>query len=137
MNRRNASLSKIHIAKKDLALDDDTYRALLARVTGKRSAKDLTPRQVSAVLAEFERLGWEPKPAAKAGRTPKPSADRAALMGKIEAFLAEAKRSWAYADGMALRMFRVARTEWLDAEQLRAVIAALAYDARRHGRPTE
>jgi len=56
-------------------------------------------------------------------------------MGKIEAFLAEAKRSWAYADGMALRMFKVERVEWLDPGQLQKMVAALTYDARRHGRP--
>ncbi|WP_439861605.1 gp16 family protein [Pseudomonas sp. MBLB4136] len=131
------SLAKIHIAKAQLGLDDDSYRALLARVAGVRSAKDLTKRQVGAVLAEFERLGFQPKPAKKAGRkAPKPTPDRQALLGKIEAFLAEAKRPWTYADAMALRMFKVDRLEWLDSDQLRRLIAALAYDAKRHGRPT-
>lgn len=136
MNRRTAALSKIHIAKKDLGMDDETYRALLARVAGVRSAKDLNPRQVSAVLAEFQRLGWQPVAAKKAGRkAPKPAPDRAALVGKIEAFLAEAGRPWAYADAMAKRMFKVERVEWLDGEQLQKLVAAFVYDAKRHGRP--
>jgi phage gp16-like protein len=131
------SLAKIHIAKAQLGLDDDTYRALLARVAGVRSAKDLNKRQIGAVLAEFERLGFQPKPAKKAGRkAPKSAPDRRAQIGKIEAFLAEAARPWAYADAMALRMFKVERVEWLDADQLRRLIAALTYDAKRHGRPT-
>lgn len=132
-----SSLAKIHIAKAQLGLDDDTYRALLARVAGVRSAKELSPRQIGAVLAEFQRLGWTPKPAKKAGRsTPKPAAERKAQMGKIEALLAEAGRPWAYADAMALKLFRVERVEWLDSDQLGRLIAALAYDAKRHGRPT-
>ena len=136
MSTRNLQLSKIHIAKKDLGLDDETYRALLVRVAGVRSAKDLTPRQTGAVLAEFARLGWEPTKAKKQGRkAPKAAPDRVKLMGKIEAFLTEAKRSWAYADGMALRMFKVERVEWLDPQQLQKMVAALTYDARRHGRP--
>ena len=136
MTTRNLQLSKIHIAKKDLGLDDETYRALLARVAGVRSAKDLTPRQIGAVLAEFARLGWESKPTKKQGRkAPTAAPDRVKLVGKIEAFLAEAKRSWAYADGMALRMFKVERVEWLDPQQLQKVVAALTYDARRHARP--
>lgn len=136
MSTRNLQLSKIHIAKKDLGLDDETYRALLVRVAGVRSAKDLTPRQTGAVLAEFTRLGWAPALAKKHGRkAPKPAPDREKLVGKIEAFLAEAKRSWAYADGMALRMFKVERVEWLDPGQLQKLVAALTYDARRHGRP--
>lgn len=136
MSTRNLQLSKIHIAKKDLGLDDETYRALLVRVAGVRSAKDLTPRQAGAVLAEFTRLGWAPAQAKKHGRNaPKPAPDREKLVGKIKAFLAEAKRSWAYADGMALRMFKVERVEWLDPGQLQKLVAALTYDARRHGRP--
>lgn len=131
-----SSLAKIHIAKAQLGLDDDTYRALLARVAGVRSAKELSPRQVGAVLAEFERLGWTPKSAKKAGRaTPKPAATRKALVGKIEAQLADAGRPWAYADAMALRMFQVERVEWCDTDQLRRLVAALAYDAKRNGRP--
>lgn len=130
------SLAKIHIAKAQLGLDDDTYRALLARVAGVRSAKDLTKRQVGAVLREFERLGFKPAPAKKAGRAvPKPAPERAAQIGKIEAFLAEAGRPWAYADAMALRMFQIERVEWLDSGQLQRLVTAFVYDAQRHGRP--
>ena len=131
-----SSLAKIHIAKSQLGLDDETYRALLARVAGVRSAKDLSPRQIVAVIAEFERLGWKPKTARKTSRTkPNPAAERKKLVSKIEAFLAEANRPWEYADGMALRMFKVERIEWCDFDQLRKVIAALSYDAKRQGRP--
>jgi phage gp16-like protein len=138
MNTRNLQLSKIHIAKKDLGLDDETYRALLARVAGVRSAKDLNSRQIGHVLAEFARLGWQSTTKQKVARnTPKPAEDRKKLMSKVEAFLTEAKRSWAYADGMALRMFKVERVEWLDPEQLHKMVAALTYDARRHGRPVQ
>lgn len=136
MNTRNLQLSKIHIAKKDLGLDDDTYRALLGRVAGVCSAKDLTARQIGHVLAEFTRLGWASTATKQTGRkAPTAAQDRKKLIGKIEAFLAEAKRTWTYADGMALRMFKVERVEWLDPQQLRKMVAALTYDARRHGRP--
>lgn len=138
MNTRNLQLSKIHIAKKDLGLDDETYRALLMRIAGVRSAKDLNPRQIGFVLAEFSRLGWQSTTQQKSGRkAPVAAVDRQKLMGKVEAFLAEANRSWAYADGMALRMFKVERVEWLDPGQLHKLIAALTYDARRHARPEQ
>ncbi|WP_310620907.1 gp16 family protein [Flexibacterium corallicola] len=52
-------LAQIHIAKKDLALDDDNYRAILKRVTGKASAKDLSDAQRMRVVNEFKRLGWQ------------------------------------------------------------------------------
>lgn len=133
-----SSLAKIHIAKAQLGMDDETYRAILARVAGVRSAKDLSPRQIGAVIAEFVRLGWVPTVAKKAGRKKPNAADaRKPLMGKIEAFLAEANRPWAYADAMALRMFKVERVEWCDAGQLQPLVAALTYDAKRQGRPTK
>lgn len=139
MNRRNLQLSKIHIAKKDLGLDDETYRALLNRVAGVTSAKDFTPLQTVAVLAEFERLGWKPNTKPKAGGRAKPNVapDRKKLVGKIEAFMAEAGRPWEYADGMALRMFKVERVEWLNAKQLGSLVSALTYDAKRNGRQPE
>ena len=52
------SLAAIHVAKKELDLDDDDYRDVLERVTGKRSAKDLTPHERSLVMNEFTRLGF-------------------------------------------------------------------------------
>ena len=55
----NSALAKIHIAKKDLALDDDTYRALLKRITKQTSSAKMNDRQHVAVLAEFKRLGWD------------------------------------------------------------------------------
>jgi phage gp16-like protein len=135
MSLRQSNLAKIHIAKKALGLDDETYRALLARVAGVTSAKDLNPRQVSAVLAEFQRLGWQPPAKPKGRPAPNPAPDRKKLIGKIEAQLATAGRPWAYADAMCSRMFKVERVEWCDSDQLQRLVAALVYDAKRHGRP--
>ena len=60
---RNAMLAKIHIAKKELGLDDDTYRDILERITGQRSAAKCTDAQLDAVLADFKKKGFRPKPA--------------------------------------------------------------------------
>lgn len=133
-DKRNQQLSKIHIAKKDLGLDDDSYRAMLMRIAGKTSSKDLSPLQMANVLRELERLGWQPK---RGRAKPKPAADRAKLVGKIEAQLADAGRSWEYGDGIAKRLYKVEKVEWLNPEQLRGVVAALSYDAKRRGRQHE
>ncbi|ODT18896.1 MAG: hypothetical protein ABS35_22690 [Kaistia sp. SCN 65-12] len=53
------SLAAIHVAKKELDLDDDDYRNVLERVTGKRSAKDLSFHERALVMKEFGRLGFE------------------------------------------------------------------------------
>ena len=129
-----ATLAKIHIAKKELAMDDDAYRALLQNIARVASAKDLTPVQAGRVLDHMKQCGWKPKNSKKTGKRPNPPSDKAALICKIEAQLTEAKRPWAYADGMAKHMFGVDKVDWCELDQLKRIVAALAYDAKRNGR---
>lgn len=56
---RRALIAKIQIAKKQLAMVDDGYRALLVRATGKSSSTDCTDEQLVRVIGEFKRLGFE------------------------------------------------------------------------------
>lgn len=56
-----AQLALIHIAKKDLRLDDDTYRDILFVRFGKESARDLEPEEIAALLEHFRSLGWKPR----------------------------------------------------------------------------
>lgn len=126
----NATLAKIHIAKKQLGLDDETYRAMLLQHGGVNSSKDLTAEGAARVLAHLERSGFKPAPG-KHGKRPKSKPGCSALMDKVEALLADAKRPWAYANGMAKRMFRVDQVGWLDAVQLGKLVAALQIDADR------
>lgn len=55
---RRGLIAKIHIAKSQLAMEDDSYRAMLQRVTGKESSADMTTAQLQSVIAEFGRLGF-------------------------------------------------------------------------------
>ena len=55
--RRALAISKIHVGKRGLALTDETYRAVLERVTGKRSCKDMTEVELGRVIEELARLG--------------------------------------------------------------------------------
>lgn len=57
----------IHVAKTQLGLDDDTYRAMLHRVTGKRSSAEMTPAERGLVLDEMRRQGFEMRPPASRG----------------------------------------------------------------------
>ncbi|HHM6772721.1 TPA: gp16 family protein [Pseudomonas aeruginosa] len=132
MSLRNVNLAKIHIAKAQLGLDDDDYRALLGRVAGVRSAKELGPRQVAQVLVEFQRLGWKPESKQQGRATPKVPQNRKVVLKKVEALLASASRPWSYADAMAKRMFQRERVEWLDDDQLYRLMQALIIDRSRH-----
>ena len=50
-------LASIHVKKKQLGLEEDDYRNLLQRVTGKRSSKDLSSTERFRVIQEMDRLG--------------------------------------------------------------------------------
>lgn len=52
-------MAKLHIARKDLGLDDDTYRAMLQNLTGKRSSADCTDRQLVMLVAALRKRGWK------------------------------------------------------------------------------
>ena len=55
-------LAKTHIAKKDLGIDDDEYRAILWSRYKKRFAAKLTLQPAWDLVAHFKRLGWRPRP---------------------------------------------------------------------------
>lgn len=55
-----SDLAKIHIAKKELGLDDATYRDILRDRYHLESAADLTPRQAADLIAYFRQKGWRP-----------------------------------------------------------------------------
>jgi phage gp16-like protein len=70
MSMRTSLLATVHVAKKELQLDDTTYRQVLARVVKKSSSGDCTDAQLRLLIAEFERLGWKKKPGKKAAKRP-------------------------------------------------------------------
>lgn len=138
--QRSAAKQKIKIAQKQLGMDDDAYRALLQRVAGVNSSTKLDDKGIDRVLAEMQRLGFQPTRPARAGRKATGSEDKQALLDKIDAMLAEAGLSSRYADGIATRMFSEPGIDGkkptmihraCDARQLRAVIAALDKQAKK------
>jgi len=132
---KNAQIAKIHIAKAQLKMDDDSYRAFLTRVTGVSSSKSLNPKQLGLVLLELEKLGFKPAASKKAGRArPRLPESRQKILAKIEALLSEAGRPFAYADGMAQQMFKRQRLEWLTDNELYKLMQALIIDANRRKR---
>lgn len=118
-------LAQIHIAKAQLGLSDEDYRAILARTAGVSSSKDLDNRTVGGVLHEFRRLGFQPKAPKKAGRVPN-TFNKHEQMIKIEAQLTDMGLSWEYAGAIAKRQTGIERIDWLRTEaQFKGVIAAL------------
>ena len=53
---RQRDLARIHLVKKQLGLDDGTYRELLSGLTGKSSTKEMTRQERWIVIQEMTRL---------------------------------------------------------------------------------
>jgi phage gp16-like protein len=62
---RKAMIAKIHIAKKELGLEDEDYRFLLKSITGKDSCKYMHEGELEKVLEVLYALGFEPKKKAR------------------------------------------------------------------------
>ncbi|WP_272693073.1 gp16 family protein [Providencia sp. PROV077] len=121
----------IKAAQKYLNIDDETYRSILVRMTGKDSAKKLTLDELSQVRDYLHDQGYPRKSARKHGRRPRVTASRQLILDKIEALLTDAGRHWNYAKSMANHMFKRQEIEWLTSSELTKLMQALAKDADR------
>lgn len=116
-----------------LGWDDVTYRSVIARLTGgKTSAKACSVQELSNLKEYMHNQGFPRKAPTNKGRRPNVAMHRKAVLSKIEALLADAGRSWAYAEGLASHMYKQNVIEWLSDEQLTSVMVALVKDARRN-----
>lgn len=93
----------INIAKSQLGLDEDTYRAMLVRVTGRASLRQMSERQRIDVLDELKRRGFKIRQ--KAGKALPPSTKPYIRM--VHALWRSCHRAGAIEDGSrgALRAF--------------------------------
>lgn len=133
MSNRQAELAKIHIAKAQLGLDEDAYRAMLWSVARVESAADLDEGGRRKVLAHLRSRGatFERPSKRPSKRRPQPDETISAQVRKIEALLADGGKPWAYAHAIAKRQHGVERVEWCTSDQLRGVITALVEQTKR------
>lgn len=78
MANRNNQLAQIHIAKKELGMDDDTYRSMLWTVARVNSSRDLDMHGRYKVVMHLKALGWKP------GRSKKKSPASAHKLSKTQ-----------------------------------------------------
>lgn len=139
----NRGKSLIHVAKTQLSMTDDDYRALLRRVAGVASSRDLNEAGLSAVMAEFKRLGFV---AAKSRRKPKgaggtgPNSPTAAQWRLLE----DRARQVGYSGLVDPRFIawmkprgKVDHPRFLDRDGARRVIAALGNWINRNSGKTQ
>lgn len=126
---RNAELAQIHIARAQLGIDEETYRAILWTVARVRSAKDLDWTGRKALLEHFKAKGWKPKPPAKAkAEKPAPHGQDGlvrALWSDLHAAGKVRDPSDAALGSWLKRNRWPERPEWLDARQITQAIEAL------------
>ncbi|MEL7698674.1 regulatory protein GemA [Citromicrobium bathyomarinum] len=132
---RRAMLAKVHIARKELRLDEDDYRQIIADETGKTSAGDCSADELDAVLARFRGRGWQP--ATKAGRAKRaqhPMAKKARALWISLYQLGEVRdRSEAALEAFAKRQLGCDRLVWARQSDGYRLIEALKKMAARGG----
>jgi phage gp16-like protein len=127
----NREKALIHVAKTKLGLSEEDYRAVLNSV-GVTTSKDLNPLQFDEIMSRFESAGFQSSNRnARRNRPPRPVAAKEKLMKKIGAILADTGLPWAYADGMARKMFGLDSVRFCNETELWKVAAALSIYQKR------
>lgn len=142
---RRPAVVKVQIARRDLRLADDDYRAILQRLTGRTSSADCSDAELGRVLDEFKAKGWTPKVVAggkaRKGSAPVPNrpADHPAAkkaralwlslwnLGEIH------DPSEAALEAFARRQLKAERLQWADQALTYKLIEALKAMAIRAG----
>lgn len=83
-SNRQRLIRLIHVAKRDLSLDDDTYRSILLRFGGKESSSDLTVPKLEQVLEHLKRSGFKVRSTGKVTSVSKPARPSRALAQDAE-----------------------------------------------------
>jgi len=136
---RQRLIRLIHVGKRDLSLDDDTYRAILQRFGGKSSSAELTVAELETVLEHLRQSGFQirTKTGSRKAMPSRPLAQDAESR-KIRAlwlFLHEIgvvkNPSEAALAAYVKRMAGVDALQWLNSEQSERLIEAMKKWAMR------
>lgn len=142
-DHRNADLAKIHLAKKQLSMTDEDYRAMLWTQGRVASAGQLDHAGRQRVLDHLKACGFKPSAATKPRRPkrPTPSADALPLVRRIRAQLISlGNLPDTYADGLAKQMLQQTCPqyfEWCHPSDLHKISQTLGYEQQRKGAATK
>lgn len=132
---RRAAEVRVHVARKAVGMEEEDYRELMHRLTGRRSLKELDGRQIAQLMAEFARMGFTggPRPACRmAASSPTARMARALWISLYQLGAIEDASEWAL-EAFARRQLNVDRLQWADERQGYKLLEALKAMAQRHG----
>jgi phage gp16-like protein len=133
-SERKRLIRLIHVAKTQLKLSDDQYRAVLEGATGKNSCSDMTALEIKHAYDAMLKLGFKPGPAKNAAKAKSPQ-------------LSKLRAQWIELHGLGLvkdrsdagllkfckRLTGVDRLEWLTSAQASKAIEGLKAMRQRAG----
>lgn len=134
MNSKAKLIQLIHVAKRELRLDDETYRAALQGVCQKKSCKGMTVAELQKVLNHFEDKGFK-KRAKKSKKRQSPSSSKPVKWPEIKVIRAiwiQAAKDDLLKDGSeealdkwVFRMTGVRHVGWLSYDRAFKVLESL------------
>ena len=136
--RRRGMYAKLQIAKKQLGLSEDDYRAIIFDHCRSMSAADATDEQLECMVKHFEQRGFKSTakavPGRKAPAADFPAAKKArALWISLHQLGAVRNRSDIALEAFAKRQLKVEHWRWSDQSLSYRLIEALKALAKRHG----
>lgn len=127
--QRRGLLAKVHIAIKDLCIDDGTYREILRREFGVASAAALSNRELEALVRYFKRKGWQAKsspPDRRTGKARDPEAQVDALRERALELKEKMQMSERRFRGLCRKICGAERIEWCqDGATLKRLLAVM------------
>lgn len=124
---RQRLIRLIHVAKRDLAMADDTYRAVLRQIGKRESAADLTVPDLERVLEHLKRCGFKVR--SKKGARGQADDEQSKMIRGLWLELADRgvvqNRSEEALAAFVKRMTGVNALEWLSSPQASRVIEHL------------
>lgn len=140
----NRLRAKIHVARKQLGMDDAGYRAALLRGGGITTTAGATISQLTAALDELRRLGFQDRPGRKPARTPQLRMLHAVWRDLVAEGAVSAEDTDAALRAFVARQTRtpanphgVSAPEFLDSVQANRVLEGLKAWRARHRATTE
>jgi phage gp16-like protein len=120
---RNADLARIHMLKKDLAIDDDEYRALLQSVCGVKSSADLDFTGRAKFIAHLEMC--KPRAHKSFGKLPPRLAKLYSMWQQLHSAGAVNDKKYSALESWAKSQTGVEKLTWLNQAQLSQCIESL------------